>query len=168
MKSPHVSAVVVLDSAVYAPIRPVNPLYYALRLPAFGFGLARALPSSAIHETARKQTAEEFRAVPPPEYLLSSTRLDVLAEPKVLHAIANEHTSNRAELAVQSTGYGSIEIPVHVVAQRDDAGRRETAERLHAEAPGGELLLVSPSGHFVQIEQADLVSELIRRAAGAH
>jgi pimeloyl-ACP methyl ester carboxylesterase len=165
LKSPRVASIVVLDSAVYVPIRPVNPMYRFLRLPAFGLGLASVVPRSRTEATIGESITTEFKAAPPAD-AFRSTRMKVFSQPKVLHAIANEHSAGAAELARQNTHYGEIEIPVHVVAQRDDPARRETAERLQRETGRGELLLVAPSGHFVQVEQPEAVAELIRRVAG--
>jgi pimeloyl-ACP methyl ester carboxylesterase len=166
LKSPRVAAVVVLDSAVYAPIRPVNPAYRFLRLPAFGVGLARIVPRSSTEATIAETIREEFKAgAPPAEF--TAVRTDVYAEPKVLHAVANEHWVSAANLARQSPHYGTIAVPVYIAAQRDDPARRATAERLAREVARTEVVLLSPSGHFVQIEQPAAVTELIRRAAGS-
>jgi pimeloyl-ACP methyl ester carboxylesterase len=164
MKSPGVAALVVLDSAVYAPIRPINPFYRFLRLPAFGLGLARIVPRSSIEATIAQSIGNEFKAGAPP-VVFSSVRAAVYSEPKVLHAIANEHWFSGQYLAQQSPLYGRIGVPVYIAAQRDDPVRRATAERLAREVRRGELLLLSPSGHFVQVEQSSAVTELIRRAA---
>jgi len=164
MKSPRVAALVVLDSAAYAPIRPINPLYRFLRLPAFGIGLARIVPRSRIEATIARSIGEEFKAGAPPA-VFTSIRTAVFSEPKILHALASEHWYSAANLARQSPHYGEIGVPVYIVAQRDDPARRATAERLAREVTRAELLLVSPSGHFVQVEQASAITELIRRAA---
>ena len=163
MKSPRVTALVVLDSAAYAPIRPINPLYRFLRLPAFGIGLARIVPRRRIEATIAKSIGEEFKAGAPPA-VFTSTRAAVFSEPKILHALANEHWYSAGNLARQSPHYGEIGVPVYIAAQRDDPARRATAERLAREVPGAELLLLSPSGHYVQVEQASAITELIRRA----
>ncbi|HYC56523.1 MAG TPA: alpha/beta hydrolase [Candidatus Binatia bacterium] len=163
LKSARVSALVVLDSAVYSRIRPINPLFRYLRLPVFGPGLARILRSSAEPRLREAFTAEFKVAGPPPGFV--DLRLPVFAEPKVLHATANEHSGSDEELSRLSPNYGKIELPLYVVAQRDDEARRATAERLEQEVPGAEALLVSPSGHYVQIEQAEAVTQVIRRAA---
>jgi len=164
MKSPRVAAVVVLDSAVYARIRPINPLYRFLRLPVIGLGLARMVPRSATEAKVAKSIAQEFIAAAPPA-VFTSTRTAVFSEPKVLHAVANEHWGSAADLERQSPHYGEIEVPVSIAAQGDDPARRATAERLAREVTSAELLLLSACGHFVQIEQASAVTDLIRRAA---
>jgi pimeloyl-ACP methyl ester carboxylesterase len=163
MKSPRVAALVVLDSAAYTSIRPVNPLFRYLRLPAFGLGLAR-LVRGTTEAKVRESIPAEFKAGPPPENFLS-LRAPVYSQPKVIHAIANEHWDSNGELALLSPHYGEVDVPVYIVAQRDDPARSASAERLHREVARGEVVLVSPSGHFVQVEQPAAVTEVIRRAA---
>jgi pimeloyl-ACP methyl ester carboxylesterase len=167
MKSPRVAAVVTLDSAVYEPIRAIKPAFRFVRLPVFGIGLARALPASRRQAMVGEALANEFKVAMPAEPF-RSLRMRIYAEPKDLHATANEHWYSAAELARQNTHYGEIGVPVHVVAERDDPARRATAERLQKDTGGGELLLVSPSGHYVHIEQAGAVADLIRRVASAN
>jgi pimeloyl-ACP methyl ester carboxylesterase len=167
LKSPRVSSIVVLDSAVYAPIRPRRAVFRYLRLPVIGVGLAQVVPRGRREAGVRESLAGEFRSISPPESF-RELRASVFSQPKVLHAIANEHWQYGAELESLSAGYGGIEMPVHVVSQRDDPARRAAAERLQKELRHGDLLLVSPSGHFVQVEQAAAVTDVIRRAAGAN
>ncbi|HYD49280.1 MAG TPA: alpha/beta hydrolase [Terriglobales bacterium] len=164
MKSPRVAAVVVVDSAVYQRIRPINPLYRLLRLPRFGLGLARLVPRGRIEATVAQSLAGEFKAsAPSPQF--TSLRTTVFSQPKVLHAVANEHWDSDGELARQSPGYGEIEIPVYIAAQADDPSRRATAEKLGKQIARAEVLLVPASGHYVQVEQPAAITELIRRAA---
>ena len=163
-KSPRVAALVVLDSAVYAPIRPVNTMYRFLRLPAFGTGLGRVMPKGIIAAKVGQQIVEEFKAGQPPDGFVA-TRIGIFSEPKVLHEMANEHWLNAEHLALQNTHYGEIDLPLYIVAQRDDPARAATARKLQSDVKGAEVQLVSPSGHYVQIEQAATVADVIRRAA---
>ncbi|HXC50266.1 MAG TPA: alpha/beta hydrolase [Candidatus Limnocylindrales bacterium] len=165
MKSPRVAALVILDSAAYTSIRAVNPLFRFLRLPAFGVGMARMVRGTTEGKV-RESIPAEFKAGAPPENFLS-VRAPIYSEPKVVHAMANEHWDSTAELALLSPHYAEIDVPVYIVAQRDDAARSAQAERLQREVAHGNLTLVSPSGHYVQVEQPAAVTEVIQRAAGS-
>ncbi len=165
MKSPRVAALVILDSAAYTSIRPVNPLFRYLRLPAFGLGVARVVRGTT-EARVRESIPAEFKAGPPPENFLS-VRAPVYSEPKVVHAMANEHWDSNGELALISPHYGEIDVPVYIVAQRDDPARSASAERLQREVAHGNVTLISPSGHYVQVEQPAAVTEVIRRAAAS-
>jgi pimeloyl-ACP methyl ester carboxylesterase len=165
-KSPRVGAVVTLDSSVYQSVRAVNPMFRVLRLGTFGIGLARMLPTGTRESRVSEGIVGEFRAGPAPQTFIDA-RTHVYSTPKVVHAIANEHWGYSAELAGLSPHYGEITVPLFVVAQGDDPGRKENAERLAREVGGAEVRLLSPSGHYVQIEQPAAVTEIIRRAAAA-
>ncbi len=122
------------------------------------------MPRSSTEAKIAKSIGEEFKVGAPPA-MFTAIRTAVFSEPKILHAVANEHWFSAGDLARQSPHYGEIDVPVYIVAQRDDPARRATAERLAREVARAELLLISPSGHFVQVEQASAVTEMIRRAA---
>ena len=164
LRSPRVSACVILDSAVYKSVRPVNPLYPFLKTSFFGVGLLRALPSGTLDARISKALVDEFVAVTPSDAFVE-LRTRAWSVPKVMHAVANEHTGSATEIARQSPAYRDIRIPVFIVAQEADAGRRENAERLHRDVSDSTLELLPNTGHFVQIEQSDAVTALIRRAA---
>ena len=165
LASPRVAAIVVLDSAVYAPIRAVNPTFRYLRLGTLGVGLARLVPDSVLSRRMSEAITAEFVGGPPPGFV--DMRMPVYTQPKVMHAVANEHTGSAEELARQHPHYAAIRLPLYIAAQRDDAGRRQAAERLQADVAGAQLELLSPSGHFVQVEHADAVTALIERASRA-
>ncbi len=65
-----------------------------------------------------------------------------------------------------SPHYPEIKLPTFIVSQAASQRRRETSERLAKEVPGAQLFLLSDTGHYVQIQKADEVVEVIRKAAG--
>jgi pimeloyl-ACP methyl ester carboxylesterase len=167
LKPQQVSAYVVLDSAVYQPIRPAPALYTLLAVPTLGTGLARLLPTSAAGRRIREGITAGFASRQPPAgFVALRTRL--WTQPKVTHTLARELSEYAAMLRAQSPQYPAIDAPLYVVMQRDDAARRETGQRLVREVKGAELTLAERTGHYVQIERADLVLDVIRRAAAAH
>jgi pimeloyl-ACP methyl ester carboxylesterase len=163
-KSARVSAYVVIDSAIYQRVRPQSALYHVLALPALGVGLARLMPASATQRRIQAGLAGEFApSDPPPGFV--SLRSRIWAQPKVTHALATESVEYDRTLAEQTPRYPSIRAPLYVLAQRDQAQRRASAERLVREVPGAELTLVENTGHFVQIQRPDAVIAAIQRAA---
>jgi pimeloyl-ACP methyl ester carboxylesterase len=166
LHSPRVSAYVVIDSAVYKPVRPVHPLYKYTALPLVGIGLLRALPRAAVEEKINAALRAEFVAGPPPAGFIA-LRSGLWSEPRIAHTLAREHRQSASELAMQSPRYGEIKAPVYFLSQKDSAARRENAELFKRAAPQTELTFVPRTGHYIQIEQPDVVTETIRRAASA-
>lgn len=157
-----VKAYVVIDSATYEPSRPVTVLYRMLTVPAFGFGLARALGPSLAAPRIAAGIAEQFQGQVPPGFVDLRTR--IWSTPKVTHAIAAETAGSRAYLALQNTRYGEIHAPLHIVAEADNDFRRTTAEQLHGDVAGSTLRLLPGTGHYVQFEKPQEVAEEIRAA----
>jgi pimeloyl-ACP methyl ester carboxylesterase len=122
------------------------------------------VPRSRKEATIARSISEEFKAGAPPA-VFTSIRTAVFSEPKILHAVAKWLLVFRRRSGAPESHYGEIGVPVYIVAQRDDPARRATAEKLARDVTRAELLLVSPSGHYVQVEQAAAITELIRRAA---
>ena len=91
-------------------------------------------------------------------------RVAIWSTPKMTVSIASETAGSAGFLASQSPRYPMIRQPVRIVAQADDAFRRETAERLHREIPGSTLRLLKRTGHFVQLERPKKVLHEIREA----
>ncbi len=75
-------------------------------------------------------------------------------------------TGTAAWLAEMSPHYGEIKRPVWIVSQADNAFRRETAERLHAQVPGA-AQDGAGHGHYIQFEAPEAVLRAIRAAAAA-
>jgi pimeloyl-ACP methyl ester carboxylesterase len=161
-----VDAVVVLDSAVYTPSREPDVTLRLVTVPVLGLGVATLAGPFVAPARIRQGLIEQFAGHPPPEdFVAQRTRL--WSTPKVTHAIAAETLGAAEGLRRLAPRYPSIRRPVFILAQADDAFRRTTAERLHAEVPGSTLELLPGTGHFLQFEKTDDVVRTIRRAAGS-
>jgi pimeloyl-ACP methyl ester carboxylesterase len=167
LRSPRVTAHVVIDSAAYKPVRPVNPLYKYTSLPVLGLGLLRAIPREAVRKKVAQALHDEFLAGPPPKGFVE-LRSNMWTEPKIGHTLAKEHLHSAEELRTLSPHYPEIKAPVYFIAQNDSAPRREGAEHFKRDVPQTVLVLQPNSGHYIQFEQPAAVTQLILRAAAEH
>jgi pimeloyl-ACP methyl ester carboxylesterase len=166
LHSPRVAAYVVIDSAVYKHVRPLNPIYQYTGLPLFGPGLLRVL-RGAVQKKVAEGLRAEFVSGPPPAGFLE-LRSQIWSQPKVGHALARESLDSGRELVRQSAHYPEIKAPVYFVAQKDTPGRVENATHFKRDVPQTVLELTSNTGHMIQFEQPDVVTQLIQRAAREH
>lgn len=162
----EVDRYVIVDSAAYRPLRPIDPIYALLAVPKLGLGVASTLGALVAPKKIRKGLEDIFVSEPPSEEFLA-LRSQLWSEPKVSHALAIESLGATAGLAAQSARYSSIKKPVHILAQADDPGRRESAERLRRAIAGSTLTLLPHAGHYLQLEKPAEVAEVISSAAEA-
>lgn len=155
-KPARASAFVVLDSATYAPLRTLPPLYQAVGVPYFGLGVASVLGAFIAPARIRDELQKIWPSAPE-EFLTLRTR--IWSNPKVSHAFARESLDARAALSAQSPHYPEITQRVSILAQADDPERKRTAERLHNEIAGSTLELLPDTGHYLQFEKT---SEVVR------
>lgn len=167
LRSPRVSAYVVIDSAVYKHVRPVPAVYHLTSLPLLGLGFLRMIPRDRVQANITSKLPAEFLAGPPPAGFVA-LRAKLWSEPKIAHTLAIESVHSVTELHQQSERYPEIHAPVYFLSQKDSAPRRENAERFKAAVKQTELELVPKSGHYIQFERPELVTETIRRAAREH
>jgi pimeloyl-ACP methyl ester carboxylesterase len=167
LRSARVSAYVVIDSAVYQHVRPVPPVYRLTSLPLLGLGFLRMIPRERVQANIASKLPAEFLAGPPPAGFVA-LRAKLWSEPKIAHALAIENVQSGAELITQSERYPQIEAPVYFLSQKDSAPRRENALRFQRAVKQTVLELVPHSGHYIQFERPELVTEIIRRAAREH
>jgi pimeloyl-ACP methyl ester carboxylesterase len=158
--SPRVDGVVVLDSATYRGAREPTMLLRILRVPWVGTGLARVMPSGVANGKIREGLAQQFRETPPAEEFLA-LRARIWGTPKVAHTIADETLGATGWLRELSPRYPTIEKPVAILGQADDAFRRESLEHLHRDIRGSTLTLLPGTGHFLQFERPREVIEAI-------
>jgi pimeloyl-ACP methyl ester carboxylesterase len=161
---PRASAYVILDTAAYAPLRKVGALQHVLGWPVLGVGTASVIGTFVAPIVIRKALEDAFgRRAPSEDFVALRTR--IWSTPKVLHATALETLSAQTALPAQSRRYAEIRQPVAIVGQADDAQRRATAQRLHANIAGSTLMLLSGTGHYVQFEKTRDVADAIRQIA---
>jgi pimeloyl-ACP methyl ester carboxylesterase len=163
----RVSAYIAIDSPLYESGRPLDGRTRLMGLPLIGPGFLRIIPRERVRLRIAQTLPQEFRARPPPAGFIE-LRSKVWSEPKVTHALARERLLVNAELDQQSPRYSEIKAPVYVLAQRDSAPRRNNAERFKRALPHAVMELVPNSGHYIQIERPDVVTNMIRRAASEH
>ncbi len=165
---PRVAGYVIVDSATYTPSRSPNLAMRAVSIPVLGMGMAELVGARVaapmIDAGVREQWSPGGRGL---SRAFIARRTRMWSTPKVLHATAIETLDSADNLAAQSPAYPGIEANVQIVAQADDAFRRENAERLHRDIPGSTLELVKGTGHFVQFEKSDAVLGAIQRALAA-
>jgi pimeloyl-ACP methyl ester carboxylesterase len=155
---------VVVDSAIYRAIRQPDPMYHLLALPMVGTGFARTVVPLVIEGKIRSGIQAEFKgAVPSEEFL--ALRARIWAQPKVTTTIAIESLSSDSDAAELSPHYREVSAPLFILAQADNDARREAAERLHRDVAGSELLLLHDTGHYIPIQKARELAEVIARAA---
>jgi pimeloyl-ACP methyl ester carboxylesterase len=155
-KPARARAFVVLDSATYAPLRALPPLYQVLGIPYLGLGCASVL-GSFIAPTRIRSELQNIWHDAPDEFITLRTR--IWSTPKVSHALARESLEARAALGAQSPRYPEVQQPVSILAQADDAKRKSNAERLHRDIAGSTLELLSGTGHYLQFEKT---AEVVR------
>jgi pimeloyl-ACP methyl ester carboxylesterase len=154
-----VAAYVVLDSATYTASRRPTAIFHVLRVPGLGTGLARLSGERLAAPRIAAGIREQYRNDPPASFIELRTR--IWSSPKVTRAIAGETLGAPAFLAAQSPRYPQIRARVRIVAQADDALRRESAARLHRDIPGSTLRLLPNTGHYVQFERpAEVLEEI--------
>jgi pimeloyl-ACP methyl ester carboxylesterase len=163
-RPPEVKAIVVVDAAAYRWLRAPDPLYRIVAIPGLGTGVARVLGRRLGPPKVRAGLLAQFRGPPPPEEFLAF-RARVWTEPKVLRSIAHEVLLADPSLASISPRYPEIAVPTFVLAQKDDPGRREAAERLAREVPGARLTLLEGAGHYLQLEKTAEVVAAIEEAS---
>lgn len=161
-KPARASAYVILDSAVYAPLRAQPPLYKLLGLPYFGLGCASVLGAFLAPSRIRGELARVWTGATA-EFIALRTR--IWSTPKVSHALAREALDAAVALAAQSPRYPEIQQQVVILAQADDPHRRTTAQRLHHDIKGSKLLLVPGTGHYLQFERPD---DVVKAIEGLH
>jgi pimeloyl-ACP methyl ester carboxylesterase len=167
VRSPaRVKSYVVLDSALYTSSREATPILRVLAVPGLGTGFARLVGSKLAGPRIAAGLLESFRVRKPSQEFIDQ-RVSIWSTPKVTVSIAEETIGSPAFLAAQSPRYPEIRRPVRMVAQAEDAFRRETAERLHREVAGSTLRLLRGTGHFVQMEKPRKVLHEIRAAMQA-
>ncbi len=159
----RVHGYVVLDSATYTPSRQVTPILRMLTMPGVGTGFARLLGARMAGPRIAQGIVDTFLVRKPSQEFIDR-RVAIWSSPKMTVSIAEETAGSAAFLAAQSPRYTSIRQPVRIVAQADDAFRRETAEHLHRDVAGSTLRLLRGTGHFVQMEKPRKVLHEIRAA----
>ncbi len=163
----RVAAYVAIDSPLYESARPMDGNIRLTGTPLIGPGFLRLVPRARLQHRIAKLLAQEFRAGPPPAGFVE-LRSQVWSQPKVTHALARERLLINPELDQQSPHYSEIKAPVYVLAQRDNAPRRDNAERFKRAVSHAVVELVPKTGHYIQIERPDVVTSMIRRAASEH
>ena len=143
-------AFVVLDSATYAPLRALSPLYKVLSVPYFGIGAASVL-GAFIAPTRIRDELRQIWPSAPEDFITLRTR--IWSNPKVSHALARESLGARGALSAQSPRYPEIAQRVSILAQAHDPERKHTAERLHRDIAGSTLDLLPDTGHYLQFEK---------------
>jgi len=161
------SAYVIVDSPLYESARPMDGRTRLTGIPWIGPGLLRLMPRKSVQKRISEALPKEFLAGPPPAGFVA-LRSEAWSQPKVTHAMARERLLINAELDQQSARYAEIKAPVYLLAQRDAAPRRTTAERFKRTVPHAVVELVPKSGHYIQIERPEAVNNMIRRAASEH
>lgn len=157
-KPARARAYIVLDSATYAPLRPLPPLYKVLGVPYLGIGVASVLGAFIAPTRIRSQLQQIWHGAPD-EFIALRTR--IWSTPKISHALARESLDAKAALSAQSPRYPEIAQPVSILAQADDPERKRTAERLHRDISGSSLELLPSTGHYLQFEKtAEVVSAI--------
>jgi pimeloyl-ACP methyl ester carboxylesterase len=157
-KPARASAYVILDSAVYTPLRPLPALYKPLGLPYFGLGCASVLGAFVAPTRIRAQLTQIWKGAPD-DFIALRTR--IWSTPKVSHALARESLDAAAALAAQSPRYPEIQQKVVILAQADDPQRKSTAQRLHRDIAGSTLELLPGTGHYLQFEKTQDVVKAI-------
>jgi pimeloyl-ACP methyl ester carboxylesterase len=161
--SPVIDAYVTVDGGAYAPPGVPGPIFALLEPPLFRMGVAAVLGGPIARRRVRDETPKMFRAMPaPPGFVELRTQL--FSTPKTVHALAKEWRGAAGWLDAQSSSYPRIDKPLHILAQAEDAYRRETAERLHRDVAHSSLRLLRGAGHHLQIEKTDEVAAVIRSA----
>jgi pimeloyl-ACP methyl ester carboxylesterase len=161
-----VDAYVIVDSATYTPSRQPDLTLRMLAIPRLGLGLATVVGPRVAPSKIRKGLIDVFGGrIPPEDFVALRTR--IWATPKVTHAIAEETLGSAEGLRAMSSRYGTIQRPVYILAEADNAFRRATAERLHREIQGSSLELLPGAGHYLQVEKTADVVAAINQAAVA-
>ena len=161
--APAIDAYVFVDGGAYTPPGVPGPIFALLEPPLFGMGIAAVIGAPIARRRVRDETPKMFRTMPPPPGLVA-LRAQLFSTPKTVHALAKEWRGAAGWLAAQSPRYPSIHKPLHIIAQAEDAFRRETAQRLHRDVAHSSLLLLRGAGHHLQIEKTDEVAAVIRNA----
>jgi pimeloyl-ACP methyl ester carboxylesterase len=161
-KPTRACAYVVLDSATYAPLRPLPPLYGVLGVPYLGIGVASVLGAFIAPTRIRSELEQIWRGAPD-EFITLRTR--IWSTPKVSHALARESLDASAALSAQSPRYPEIQQRVSILAQADDPERKKTAERLHHDIADSSLELLPNTGHYLQFEKTEDVVRAIESLA---
>lgn len=159
----RVHGVVVLDSALFAPIRQADAALSLISIPVLGPGLLRLAPKARLAAFVRKALVKEFRVKPPSEAFLEQ-HAQIWGNPKVLHSIAEETLGSFKWLPVISHAYPYMRKPLVALAQSEDPRRAEEAKTLRDTVPQCVLMLVPATGHFIHHEQTALVLYVIRKA----
>lgn len=161
--APAIDAYVTVDGGAYAPPGVPGPIFALLEPPLFGMGVATVLGGRIARRRVRDETPRMFRAIPAPPGFVE-LRAQLFSTPKTVHALAKEWRGAAGWLNAQSPRYPTIRKPLHIIAQAEDAFRRETAERLHRDVAHSSLRLLRGAGHHLQIEKTDEVAAVIRNA----
>lgn len=157
-------SVVVLDSALFEPLRPAAARFRVITTPVLGLGILRMTPSFLLAGQVRAGLLKEYRVKPPSEAFLEQ-RGEMWSSPKVLHSIADETLGSFQWLPVIKKAYLLLRRPLYVLAQAEDPRRLAQAKLLHNDVPGSTLIAVPRSGHFLHHEQPQRVIDAITRAA---
>jgi pimeloyl-ACP methyl ester carboxylesterase len=145
-------------------------------VPLLGDLFVHTLVAPGFALMAEQSVARNFAPnTPPPNYLQSSGAA-LLIRPDNWRANAEDMRNLAAFLASQKKRYHEIRMPLVIIAGENDQSVSPDihARRLHAQAPGSQLIMLPDTGHAPHYAHPEAVSDAIEavarqlRAAGLH
>lgn len=156
----------IIDSPLYT--YEVSSTYKLLSTPILGkaFGLianytiAEGQMEAGIRSSLKNQTASTLTE-------LIKERKAIWLQPKVLHSKAQESVNYHENLKAISDKYATISANVIVVTGANETGTfKSQAQQFSKEVPTDNLIILSNTGHYIQLDQKDTIVNLIKKTMG--
>lgn len=93
-------------------------------------------------------------------------RQEIWSQPKVIYSNSKEIKNLQGDLVSMSTHYKNTNAKMTLITEEDTVDTfREGTEKLHSELKNSELIIISNTGHYIQLEQASKIIKIIGEKA---
>ncbi|HZH86101.1 MAG TPA: alpha/beta hydrolase [Brumimicrobium sp.] len=156
---------VIIDSPFYE-LEP-SLINQVVSAPFLGKGLAFLSAYTLAKSQIKNEVTPMFKSTDGEKlenYIIE--RQEIWSQPKVIYSNSKEIKNLQGDLASMSTHYKNTSAKMTLITVADTVDTfREGTEKLHSELKNSELIIISNTGHYIQLEQASEIINIIGEKA---